>query len=155
MIWNSYPKPYVDLIANHPHMQLAISLSFVKLLWPLVRFISYSHDQDHIHVHTICYASTLGASTPLIHPQNKNSMLMYDTYLWKLHQGYGAMQKEKERCIPKEGMPHASACRKKRGGKKIKEAYPKKVCHMLRHVTKKRKKRDSPYPKERKRDGSN
>ena len=60
------------LIANHPHMQLAISLSFVKLLWLLVRFISYSHDQDHVHIHTICYASTLGASTPLIHPQNKN-----------------------------------------------------------------------------------
>ena len=36
---------------------------------------------------------------------------------------------------------------------RIKEAYPKKVCHMLRHV-KKKEKRDSPYPKERKRDGS-
>ena len=32
-------------------------------------------------------------------------------------------------------MPHASACQKKR---KIKDAYPKKVCHMLRHVKKKR-----------------
>ena len=35
----------------------------------------------------------------------------------KLHQGYGAMQK----------------------GKKIKDAYPKKVCHMPRHVKKKGK----------------
>ena len=55
--------------------------------------------------------------------------------------------------------------------KKIKDAYPKKVCHMLRHVKKRdkrcipkegmphaqacQKKRDSPYPKRKKRrDGS-
>ena len=32
----------------------------------------------------------------------------------KICQGYGAIQKEKnKRCIPKEGMPHASACQKK------------------------------------------
>jgi len=40
----------------------------------------------------------------------------------------------KKRCIPNEGMPHALACQKKR---EIKDAYPKKVCHMLRHVKKK------------------
>ena len=58
------------------------------------------------------------------------------------------MQKENKRCIPKEGMPHASACQKK---ERIKDAYPKKVCHMLRHV----KKKIAPYPKEKeKRDGS-
>ena len=58
------------------------------------------------------------------------------------------MQKENKRCIPKEGMPHASACQKKR----IKDAYPKKVCHMLRHVKKKEKKKEkiSPYPKRKK-----
>ena len=39
---------------------------------------------------------------------------MYDTSLSKIHQGYGAMQKENKRCIPKEGMPHASACQKKK-----------------------------------------
>ena len=73
---------------------------------------------------------------------------MYDTSLSKIYQGYGAMQKENKRCIPKEGMPHASACQKK------KDAYPKKVCHMLRHV--KNKKR---YPliqknKKKERDGA-
>ena len=47
-------------------------------------------------------------------------------------------KKRNKRCIPKEGMPPASACQKKE--KKIKEAYPKKVCHMLRHVKKKREK---------------
>ena len=30
---------------------------------------------------------------------------MYDTSLSKICQGYGAMQKENKRCIPKEGMP--------------------------------------------------
>ena len=31
----------------------------------------------------------------------------------------------------------------------IKDAYPKKVCHMLRHVKKKEKKRDSPLSKKK------
>ena len=54
-------------------------------------------------------------------------------------------KKRNKRFIPKEGMPHALACQKKRKReeKKIKEAYPKKVCHMLRHVKKEREKR---YP---------
>ena len=45
-------------------------------------------------------------------------MLLYDTSLIKkLHQGYGAMQKEIKRCIPKEDMPHASACQKNKRSK--------------------------------------
>ena len=59
------------------------------------------------------------------------------------------MQKENKRCIPKEGMPHASACQKK----ERKDAYPKKVCHMLRHVKKKEgKKKIAPYPKRKKKE---
>ena len=39
------------------------------------------------------------------------------------------MQKENKRCLPKEGRPHAhGVCQKK---EKRKDAYPKKVCHML------------------------
>ena len=39
--------------------------------------------------------------------------------------------------------------------KKIKDAYPKKVCYMLRHVKKKIKEKIAPYPRENKRrDGS-
>jgi hypothetical protein len=48
--------------------------------------------------------------------------------------------KKNKRCIPKEGMPHASTCQKKRR-EKIKDAYPKKVGHMLRHVKKKRRRK--------------
>ena len=57
---------------------------------------------------------------------------MYDPSLSKMYQGYGAMQKENKRCIPKEGMPHASACQKKRENKRCipKEGMPHthKVC---------------------------
>ena len=50
-------------------------------------------------------------------------------------------------------MPHASACQKK---ERIKDAYPKKACHMLRHVKKRKTKKISPYPKrnKKKRDGA-
>ena len=96
---------------------------------------------------------------------------MYDTTLsQKYAKDMGLCKKKNKRCIPKEGIPHASACQKK----EIKDAYPKKVCHMPRHVKikeenkrsipkegmphasacQKKMRRDSPYPKERKRDGS-
>ena len=110
-------------LQNLPHMQLAISLSFVKLLWPLVRFISYSHDQDHVHISTTCYASTLEVSNTSIHPQNKTPCVCMTPLSLK-------------------NMPRKwGLCKKK-----IKEAYPKKVCHMLRHV---KKKRDSPLSKKK------
>ena len=48
-------------------------------------------------------------------------------------------KKTNKKCIPKEGMPLALACQKKGEQKKIKEAYPKKVCHMLWHVKKREK----------------
>ena len=52
---------------------------------------------------------------------------MYDTTLsQKYAKDLGAMQKENKRCIPKEGMPHASACQKKRENKRCipKEGMP-------------------------------
>ena len=73
--------------------------------------------------HMLCFYSRSKQTS--IHPQNKNSMLLYDTSLSKIYQRYGAMQKE------------------------IKDAYPKKVCHMLRHVKKKRKRKDSPLSKKK------
>ena len=100
-------------LQNLPHMQLAISLSFVKLLWPLVRFISYSHDQDHVHISTT-YASTLEVSKiSSIHK------IKLQVYVWHLS------LKNMSRIW---------------GYEKIKDAYPKKVCHMLRHVKKNKKK---------------
>ena len=45
-------------------------------------------------------------------------------------------------------MPHASACQKIIII--IKDAYPKKVCHMLRHIKKKKEEKIAPYPKRKK-----
>ena len=70
-------------------------------------------------------------------------MLWYDTSLTKrLNQGYGAMQKENKRCIPKEGMPHTSACQEKRDTKRCipKEGMPNaQACQ-------KKEKKIAPYP---------
>ena len=123
--WHEFPiqSHMLFSLQNLPYMQLAISLSFVKLLWPLVRFISYSYDQDHIHVSTTCYASTLEVSKhPSIHKVKLHVNVWYLS-LKRLHQGYGAMQKEIK-----------------------KDSYPKKVCHMLRHVKKKRNKKMHTMP---------
>ena len=77
---------------------------------------------------------------------------MYDTSLSKIYQGYGAMQKENKRCIPKEGMPHGSACKKKENKRCIpKEGMP----HAQACKKTKRKEKIAPYPKrKKKRDGA-
>ena len=64
---------------------------------------------------------------------------MYDTSLSKTSQGYGAMQKENKRCIPKKGMPHASACQKKEKGNK--RCIPKESIPHAPVCQKKRKER--------------
>ena len=51
-------------------MQLVISLSFVKLLWPFERCISYSHDQDHVHSTYFTNFYT-GSCARLFHPFHK------------------------------------------------------------------------------------
>ena len=108
------------LLQNHPHMQLVISLSFVKLLWPLVRFISYSHDQDHVHVSTTCYASTLEVSKyPSIHKIKIPRWRMTPLSQKVTSRIWGYAKRNKKRFIPKEGMPYASACQKKKRNKKM------------------------------------
>ena len=72
---------------------------------------------------------------------------MYDTTLSNICQGQGAMQKENKRCIPKEGMPHAPACKKKENKRCIpKEGMPHaQACQ-------KKEKRQPLIQKERKRE---
>ena len=117
-------------LQNLPHMQLAISLSFVKLLWPLVRFISYSHDQDHVHVSTTCYASRLEVSKhPSIH-KIKLHVHVWHHSLSKIYQGYGAMQKE---------------------NKKMHTQRRYATCLGMSKKKKKKRKKIAPYPKRKKR----
>ena len=62
----------------------------------------------------------------------------------------GLCKKKIKDSYPKKGMPHASACQKK--GRK--DAYPKKVCHMLRHVKKREIAPDPKRKKRKERDGA-
>ena len=45
-LWIPTKAIWHDLHSNLSHMLLVITLSFVKLLWPLLRFSSCTHDQD-------------------------------------------------------------------------------------------------------------
>ena len=79
---------------------------------------------------------------------------MYDTTLsQKYIKDMGLCKKKIKDAYPKKVCHMLLHVKKK---KRIKDAYPKKVCHMLRHVKKKKKKKKiAPYPKrKKKRDGS-
>ena len=124
VIWNSYPEPNeLQVWKAFSHMQLAFSLSFVKLLWPFERIISYTHDQDHVHVHSHAILLHLEGSKYIhasIHPQIK----LYVVPCLSLSKGMGYTKRNK-RCIPKEGMPHAhKACQKKEKKCISKEGMP-------------------------------
>ena len=122
MIRNSYPEPYeLQVWKAFPHMQLVFSSSFVKLLWPFERITSYAHDQDHVHAHSHAILLHLEDSKYIHPPTNKTPCCTMSISLQSYNHVW-AMQKEE-----------------------IKDAYPKKVCHMpTRHVKKKRK---DAYPK--------
>ena len=125
MIWNSYPKPYATCYLIEL-CQIVVTLSEIHFILP------WSRSRTHFH-HMLCFYTR--SKQISIHPQNKNSMSMYDTTLSQKYIEDMGLCKNNKRCIPKDGMPHASACQKKR----IKNAYPKKVCHMpTRHVKKKK-----------------
>ena len=58
-------------VSNLPHMLLVIELSLVKSCDPLLRDLSCSQDQDHVHPH-IHAAPTLGVCKNMP-PSNKDS----------------------------------------------------------------------------------
>ena len=113
----SRPIWVISLKSLFLHMQLVFSLSFVKMLWPFVRITSYAHDQDHVHVHLHAILLHLEDRKYIPHPStNKTPRCAMFISLQSYHHNVWAIQKE------------------------IKDAYPKKVCHMsIRHVEKKRK----------------
>ena len=74
---------------------------------------------------------------------------MYDTTLSQIYaKDMGAMQKENKRCVPKEGMPHVSACKKKR----IKRCIPKEGMPHAQACQKKEEEKIAPYPKRKKKE---
>ena len=144
MIWKFLSKAICCFHCKTLHMQLVISLSFVKLLWPLVGFISYYHDQDHVHVSTTCYASTLEVSNyPSIH-KIKLQVHVWHLSLKNISRIWGYAKRKTKDAYPKKVCHMLRHVKKK---ERIKDAYPKKVCHMLRHVKKREK--DSPLSKKK------
>jgi len=118
--------------------QIVVTLSEIHFILP------WSRSRTRFH-HMLCFYTR--SKQISIHPQNKTPSPCMTHLSQKYIKDMGLW--ENKRCIPKEGMPHASACQKK----EKKDAYPKKVCHMLRHVKKKKKKRKekiAPYPKRKK-----
>ena len=91
-------------------------IELCQIVWPFERIISYAHDQDHVHVHSHAILLHLEDSKYSPHPStNKTPSAMFIA-LQSYHHNVWAIQKE------------------------IKDAYPKKVCHMpTRHVKKKEK----------------
>ena len=119
MIWNSHPEPYeLQVQKTFPHIQLVFSLSFVKLLWPFERITSYAHDQDHVHIHSHAMLLHWKIASTSTHPFTiKTPCHTMTISLQKLSSKVWAVQKE------------------------IKDAYPKKICHIrTRHVKKKKEK---------------
>ena len=97
-------------IENPLHMQLVISLSFVKLLWPFVRYISYSHDQDHVHSTYILPTSTLEvAQEHFTHPSIFTPVNKTPFYSWLLSPSYHLKKKDmgyakRNKCHAQESM---------------------------------------------------
>ena len=97
-------------IENPLHMQLVISLSFVKLLWPFVRYISYSHDQDHVHSTYILPTSTLEvAREHFTHPSIFIPVNKTPFYSWLLSPSYHFKMKDmgyakRNKCHAQESM---------------------------------------------------
>ena len=148
VICNSYPKPYeLQDWKVFPHIQLVFSLSFVKLLWPFGRIISYANDQDHVHIHSHAILLHLEDSEYILHPPtNKTpcyamsiSLQSYLHNVWAIkkeikdaypkkvcHMPTRHVKKREKRCIPKEGVPHThKVCQKK--GEKENIAHTKNI----------------------------
>jgi len=90
-----------------------LCLCSLSLFWALsnsmtrVRNFSYSHDQDHVHVHSHNMLLYWKIASISIHHKIKLQVIPWSPLSTKLPSGMWDVQKE------------------------IKDAYPKKVCHML------------------------
>ena len=94
-----------------------------------LRNFSYSHDQDHIHIHSHAMLLHWKIASIYIHHKIKLQVIPWPPLSSKLPSRMWAIQKE------------------------IKDAYPKKICHMPTRYVKKRRKKDSPHPRKIKEKG--
>ena len=130
---NNVPRWYAIPIQSHMSYKFVQPFCICNLSshWalsnccdPLWGITSYAHDQDHVHVHSHAILLHLEDSKNIHSPTNKTPCCTMSNYLQSYHHNVWDIQKE------------------------IKDAYPKKVCHMpTRHVKKQREKRKDAYPK--------
>ena len=123
MIWNSYPKPYVVFIAKPSTYAACYLIELCQIVVTLseIHFIlSWSRSRTRFH-HMLCFYTRSKQNS--IRTQNKTPCPCMTPLSQKYVKDMGLCKKENKRCIPKEGMPHASACQKKRKEKIA--PYPK------------------------------
>ena len=100
--------------------------------------LPWSRSHTHFH-HMLCFYTRSKQNS--IHPQNKTPCPCMTPLSQKYIKDMGLCKNKIKDAYPKK-VCHMLRHVKKR--ERIKYAYPKKVCHMLRHVKKKRKRKDSP-----------
>ena len=134
---NSYQSQSLSFMQNIMPMQLVYCFELCQILWPMLETFCTSHDQDHVHVHSHTMLLYWKIASISIHHKIKLQVIPLPPLSPKLPSGMWAIQKEIKDAYPKKVCHMLTrACYKK------KDAYPKKVCHMpTRHAKKKREKK--------------
>ena len=101
-LWIPTTAIWLDSIQNLSHMLLIFTLSFVKLLWPLLRFSPCTHDQDSRTPTNKMLTLTLRVTQKhvIFCPPNKNSIHLSWVLLSKVFicqkKVWGYAKKERE-----------------------------------------------------------
>ena len=101
------PRPYdMIYIQNLSHRLLVITLSFVKLLWPLLRFSSCTHDQyTRTPTNKIADSYTKKILHSLYHVSLSQKNFMCQRIVWAMLKKEGknihAKRLERKKCMPK------------------------------------------------------
>ena len=117
--------------------QIVVTLSEIHFI------LTWSRSRTYFH--HICFYTR--SEQNFIHPQNKTPCPCMTPLSQKYIKDMGLCKRENKRCIPKEGMPHASACKKK----ERKKMHTQRRYATCLGMSKKRKKKVASYPKRKKR----
>ena len=116
--YNKVPRWYEIPIQSHMLFFIAKSSTYATCylieLCQIVVILSEIHfilpwSRSHTHFHHICFYTR--SKQNFIHPQNKTPCpCITPLSLKKNVKDMGLCKKKNKRCMPKEGMPHASTC---------------------------------------------
>ena len=134
MIWNSYPKPYVVFIAKSSTYATCYLIELCQIVVTLIAIhfiLSWSRSRTCFH-HMLCFYTR--SKQISIHPQNKTPSPCMTSLSQKYIKDMGLCKKKKKKMHTQRRYATCFGMSKKR---RRKDAYPKNVCHVLRHVKKK------------------